>query len=199
MRVWCPSVRSPVYGVYCKGQGDDQVYYEDIGSGRIVVHFCAFLILQHLIPGLEAHIFYKLVMKLDGRRAGILRGVDYGPIGATQKHRVEWRMIAGNHFFDDDPETRNLNPGEREWWLKLSTQESKLDDEILKDAWMGRGNMWVIKHPGIFLIAEAVRLAEACPGIPSTTLSAGNIGRLKVPEATSFLTFPTELIELQYL
>ncbi len=184
--------------MFCKGQGEDEVSYEDIGNGRIVVHFCAFLILQHLIPGLEAHTFYMLVMGLDGRENGVLRDVDYGPVGDIHESEVEWRMVADIYFFDGDLETSNLEPGERDWWLKLLTQEDKTDEEILEDAWMGWGNMWVFKHPGLFPIAEAIRLADEWKGISSVTLFAGNTGRPKVPEATSFLAFPPELMEVVF-
>jgi len=174
--------------------------YEGVGEGRIVVHFCAFLILQHLIPGLKAYVFYKLVVSLGGSSSGVLRNVNYGPVGWTQHQEVEWRWIA-NHYsgFDDDPEIKDMCPGGREWWLKLLTQEDKSDEEILDDAWMGCGNMWVFKHPGVFPIADAVRLAESCPRIAFTTLYTDNEGRSKVPKATPLLTLPPELMAIVFV
>lgn len=180
--------------VFCKGQGDEEMWYEDIGEGRIVVHFCAFLILQHLIPGLKVHTFYNLVMALGGKWSGVLRSVHYGPVGYTQEREVEWSMIADFNRFDVDIEGSE-SLGGREWWLELLRQEDQSDEENLQDAWMGCGNMWVFKHPGIFPIAEAVKLAGNRPQVVFTTICTDSTDRFK---ATPLLALPQELMEIVF-
>ncbi len=61
---------------------------------------------------------------------------------------------------------------------------------------MGPGNMWVFKHPGIFPVAEAIRLAEVFSRIPFPTRSADDEGQFKDPEVTPLLSLPSEPMEI---
>ncbi|KAJ3563301.1 hypothetical protein NP233_g9024 [Leucocoprinus birnbaumii] len=152
--------------------------------GSYLITSCSFLILQHLIPKLEAHTFCKLAVTAGGGlMEPVFPGVDYGSVLRTIAMEANWRKV-GDMGGDEERDK------EQEWWLKLLTQEGKTDQEILKDAWMGKGNMWVFKHPGIFPIEEAATLHKSFPPpLPIERPSAHT-------EDSVILSFPVELLEV---
>ncbi|KAF5359564.1 hypothetical protein D9756_003321 [Leucocoprinus leucothites] len=188
-----PSSEGPEMGIYNQHQPNGEII-EFTGVGRsfgsYLITFCSFLILQHLTPGLEARTFCKLALKANGGFDVFPEGVDYGPVSRTIMQDVMWADIAEIHDNDSDEDGDYDNYRERRW-LKLLTEKGKTDEEILKEAWMGKGNMWIFKHPGIFPIEEAVKLNERSP-------PPANLSNTSSPlEASSkILGFPTELIEM---
>ncbi len=185
------------YGIYLGYQGDKEIRYKGVGAERILINFCAFLILQHLIPGLKAHVFYELVIVPGRKWWDPFPNVDYGPVQLAQETSMQWGKIAD---FDPDSDIEEDTEDEEDLelqkrWLKLLTQNNKSDKEIIEDAWMGKGNMWVFKHPGVFPIAEVARLAGARPPIRLSAFDGGSAGRFEVLKTVPLLTLPPELME----
>ncbi len=179
-------------GVYYGFREDELKVYNGTGVERILVNFCGFLILQHLIPGLKAHVLYELVNAAGRGIWPVVRGplsnVDYGPIRRTWDIFIQWARMA-----DLDNGTGCINDLELErQWLRLLTQEDKSDEEILEEAWMGKGNMWIFKHPGIFPVAEAVGLVEKRPRSLQGNFDGNRFGVLNT---SPLLALPIELME----
>lgn len=169
-----------------------------IKEERILINFYAFLILQHLIPGLKAHVFYEFVLAVDGRCG--LPDVDYGPVvRARGADFLRWGRVADfdinyNPDFEEFDDREELDVVMQ--WLQLLTQEGKSDKEILEDAWMGVGNMWVFSHPGIFPIADAAKLAEERLRTQGPTIDECSRSHFEVLATNPLLALPTELMEI---
>lgn len=197
-----------VYDVWAAGHAADNGVYtwlkaektQDliIKEERILINFCAFLILQHLIPGLKAHVFYEFVLAVDGRCG--FPDVDYGPVlRARGANFRRWGRVA-DFAIDYYSDFEELDDGEdlkaQMQWFQLLTQEGKSDKEILEDAWMGVGNMWVFSHPGIFPIADAAKLAEERLRTQGPTIDESCRSHFEVLATNPLLTLPTELMEI---
>ncbi|KAJ7726331.1 hypothetical protein DFH07DRAFT_243551 [Mycena maculata] len=93
-----------------------------------------------------------------------------GACGRTRGQNVDWLKVG------DTPE----GSAEDEWWVRLLTQSDKTTAEIVKDAWMGPGNMWAFVRPDRFPIAEALayeppaKFAGQMP-IPTAAPSLGTL------------------------
>lgn len=194
-----------IFNVYPSDQPEDGIYvggddtlYRGVGRESFVINFCAFLILQHLIPEMKAHVFYKLALAVGGKyKCAVFPSVDYGPVERTHEESVQWKRIGEIGDDDDEEGSGEIDDFEGEkWWLRLLTQEGKSDEEILKDAWMGRGNMWVFKHPGLFPIEEAVemnRQRQPLRLLQPVTVESGGLG---VSKSSALLALPLELTEM---
>ncbi len=200
--VW--PTNSSEFGIYYGAQGDEGISFNGVGWKRTLINFDAFLILQHLIPGLKAHKLHEFVVASGEDCCHPLPHVDYGPLQWTGIG-IDWREIAdfGSDSDADDDDAQLDDFKLEKQWLELLTQDGKSDEEILKDAWMGRGNMWVFKHPGIFPIAEAAKLAEIRPTRVQIATPGGNHtdSDVEALKSTPLLTLPPELIKnvLDYL
>ncbi|KAJ3563299.1 hypothetical protein NP233_g9026 [Leucocoprinus birnbaumii] len=185
-----PSKEGPEMGIYDQHSKHGKVEFTGVGHsfGSYLITFCSFLILQQLIPGLEARTFCKLAVKARGAFQ-IFPIIDYGPVSRTIMQDVVWAQIADIDEEGVDGDEEDPENVDQRWWLKFLTQEGKTDKQILEEAWMGKGNMWVFKHPGIFPIEEAVRLDRCLPSPmtpPSTNTSPG--------QKNTFPNLPVELI-----
>jgi hypothetical protein len=183
-------------GTYAQGVGDTEIYYEGIGKESFLINFCAFLIMLHLIPEVKAHMIYQLILDAGGKHpwTSFPRGVDYGPVWRTIRQEVDWCRIGEIDYGQADPDGENNDFEGQKWWLTLLTQEGKTDEEILKDAWMGKGNLWVYKHPGMFPIQEAVELDECLPG--PVVIAESDLQSKVTEDSFKLLCLPTELMRI---
>ncbi|KAF8805196.1 hypothetical protein BYT27DRAFT_6670582 [Phlegmacium glaucopus] len=112
----------------------------------VIIMYTAYLIVKQASPRLKPYMIYHLVVYPTELYDGYIRGIDYGPAGGIQDQSANWLGICGVEGYDEQ---------EKEWQGML-TQEGKTDEEILYDAWRGRGNMWVFVRPDRFPIAETL-------------------------------------------
>lgn len=62
---------------------------------------------------------------------------------------------------------------------------------------MGRGNMWVYKHPGLFPVKETVKLNEHLPPpVHSVMVGTDRDSQPEVSGLVTLLIFPPELVEM---
>ncbi|PPQ73036.1 hypothetical protein CVT24_001416 [Panaeolus cyanescens] len=122
-------------------------YKPQSGSGA-AVNYAAYVILRHACPRLLPHvlfIIYHQCKEPDGCWYYLPPEIDYGPV---QKVIAQW------------PEYNNLgwggadDPNGKPWDQILFQKKSA--DEILADAWGGRGALWVTVRPNKFPIQETM-------------------------------------------
>ncbi|KAF9453487.1 hypothetical protein P691DRAFT_800748 [Macrolepiota fuliginosa MF-IS2] len=151
--------------------------------------------MQHLIPEMKAHVLYHLVLAVDGRcDSTVFSDIDYGPVGRIHWYPDqdgEWKDIGEIEDEDEEPDEFEAE----KWWLRLLTQEGKSDKEILEDAWMGRGNMWVFKHPGLFPVEETGKKHRQHLALQLDQLMTANWD-LGASNSSGLLSLPLEVLEI---
>ncbi|KDR79436.1 hypothetical protein GALMADRAFT_243516 [Galerina marginata CBS 339.88] len=141
----------------------------------LIITYTAYLILKQAAPQVTPHALYALAYGAALGDLGHIKGVDYGPVGhIINPDYVDWLGICE----DDDWYRRN------DFWKNLLTQKNKTDEEILHDAWRGRGNMWVFVRPDRFPIAETIAAA------PFPTFSVNDSGKRVSP----FESLPVDIL-----
>jgi hypothetical protein len=78
---------------------------------------------------LQPHLIYKL-MKSE-LTTGILSGIDYGILTANDASSEDGTAL---QLFADD-------------WVDLLTEPGNTPEEIIREAWMGRGRLWYMAAP----------------------------------------------------
>ena len=114
------------------GQSFDVIPY----GNNLIVTYTSYVILKQAAPEINPHILYSLAY--EGRRElmGGVAGIDYGPVSRIIRQHAYWAAICDNGF--DNPVT---------FWRQLLGNKERSDEDILHDAWKGRGNMWVFVRP----------------------------------------------------
>jgi len=105
------------------------------------VTYTSYLILRQAAPEVMPHILFALAY--GGSRhtifLGAIQGVDYGPVGRIFEQYADWLGIC------DNSDGRFDNP--IQFWRWLLSPMGRTDEDILRDAWKGPGNMWVFVRP----------------------------------------------------
>jgi hypothetical protein len=123
--------------------GDDGEYDINMLAPTMIITHGAYLILKEAAPSLEPHILMRLFFD---KGADVL---DYGPInGVTGEQYASWPQI----YHTKRPSYEEYEEAQFFWSNLL--QEEKTDEEILEEAWTGRGNLWATVRPDRFPIAE---------------------------------------------
>jgi len=108
----------------------------------VIIMYTAYLIVKQASPTLKPHMMYHLVFYPNRSYNGAIDGINYGPVVGIQEQYANWLGISGVRNYDEQ-----VND-----WQRMLTQEGKTDEEILYDAWRGRGNMWVFVRPDKFVV-----------------------------------------------
>ncbi|KAF8806784.1 hypothetical protein BYT27DRAFT_7190451 [Phlegmacium glaucopus] len=126
-------------------QTADYIFNLSCGSTRIIT-YTAYLILKQASPRLKPHIIYQLAFYPKRSYDGFIYDIDYGPVAGVHEGNSHWMGISDVRDDCDREED----------WKRTLTQEGKTEEEILYEAWRGRGNMWVFVRPDRFPIAETL-------------------------------------------
>ncbi|KAJ7616501.1 hypothetical protein FB45DRAFT_1034818 [Roridomyces roridus] len=110
-----------------------------------VVTHCSLVILRHRFPEFSPSVIERVVT--HGNPSDF-----HGCVASTQEQWVEWLKVVDVLFAYDDLK------GAEEWWLEFLTRSDRTPEEIIHEAWMGPGNMWVFVRPDRFPVAEALAL-----------------------------------------
>lgn len=105
-------------------------------SARIVT-FPAYCILKTVAPELSPSALYRVFTDQGTEGEGMLgypKAVDYGPIVDSWDQYAKWTEVCDS----DEPDP---------WWVLLLCCSKGSDEEILDEAWNGRGNLWVYVRP----------------------------------------------------
>ena len=122
--------------------------YEDIDGesfsvlpygNNLIVTYTSYLILKQAAPEVKPHILYALAYGGGRGTMGEIAEIDYGPVGRIVRRHAFWPAICGNS------EGRFENPVI--FWRQLLRNKERAEEDILHDAWKGRGNMWVFVRP----------------------------------------------------
>ncbi|KAF8810561.1 hypothetical protein BYT27DRAFT_7161601 [Phlegmacium glaucopus] len=126
-------------------QNENYIFNLSYGSTCIIM-YTAYLILKQASPRLKPHMIYQLAFHPKKLYDGLIDDIDYGPVAGIHGRHADWLGLSG---------IRNVDDQIKDWRLML-TQKGKTEEEILYDAWRGRGNMWVFVRPDRFPIAETL-------------------------------------------
>ncbi|KAF8154434.1 hypothetical protein B0H34DRAFT_523106 [Crassisporium funariophilum] len=138
---------NPDLGDYCNGDPNVQDNYSVLPHGTtMIITYTSYLVLKQACPDLKPHIIYRLAYDNNPGFNGKLEEIDYGPMGGVMEQYANWGKICGIDDYDESGQ----------WWKRLLTQDGRTDEEILRDAWRGPGNMWVFVRPDRFPIAETL-------------------------------------------
>ncbi|KAJ7644925.1 hypothetical protein FB45DRAFT_999790 [Roridomyces roridus] len=99
----------------------------------------------------------------------------HGCVAATQDQWVQRLKVVDVVFEYDDDEAP------KDWWLEFLTRSDRTSEEIIHDAWMGPGNMWVFVRPDRFPVAEALALPPFQEFAVNTPSNRSN-GSLALPD-----------------
>ncbi|KAJ7622190.1 hypothetical protein FB45DRAFT_927193 [Roridomyces roridus] len=126
-----------------------------------VVTHCSFVIFRHRFPYFSPRMIAKVIQH-NNNPAEL-----HGPVARTQGQWVEWLNVADmrNASVKGDDDRAN------DWWLNFLARSDRPAEEIIEDAWMGPGNMWVFVRPDRFPIAEALTFARLQCFAPPVTVS----------------------------
>ncbi|KAJ7612671.1 hypothetical protein FB45DRAFT_939528 [Roridomyces roridus] len=134
-----------------------------------VVTHCSLVIFRHRFPDYSASVVSQIV----GHGSP---GMYHGAVARTQEQWVEWLNVT-DRVFEDEGESAE------EWWLRFLTRSDRTPEEIIHEAWMGPGNMWMFVRPDRFPISEALALPalqQFAVSTPSET-SKGSPSLLDLP------------------
>ncbi|KAF8806783.1 hypothetical protein BYT27DRAFT_7190447 [Phlegmacium glaucopus] len=166
---------SPYYGDY-RNEDNDGTEYSVLGYGTtLIIMYTSYLILKQAFPRMKPHIIYDLAYHLNPSFNGHVPGVDYGPVNGIQDQHANWLGIS-----DFDEPVKN--------WKRMLTKQGKSDEEILYEAWRGRGNMWVFVRPDRFPIAETLTA--------NPLLIVSGYGIVETNLRRSFDTLPLDIVIL---
>jgi hypothetical protein len=115
---------------------DGEVFSVLPNQNSLIVTYTSYLILKQVAPEVKPHILYALAYGRNGDTMGEVEGIDYGPVGRIIRQPALWAAICGNGF--ENPVT---------FWRQLLRNKERSDEDILHEAWKGRGNMWVFVRP----------------------------------------------------
>ena len=141
-------------------------------GNSLIVTYTSYLILKQASPEVKPHILYALARLgyRDPITSGAIEGIDYGPVGRMFKkltdclvgicepntsgaiEEIEYGPVG--RIFDlstdwlaicDNSEGRFDDPVQ--FWRWLLSPMGRTDEDILRGAWKGPGNMWVFVRP----------------------------------------------------
>ncbi|KAF8651981.1 hypothetical protein AX16_004542 [Volvariella volvacea WC 439] len=95
-----------------------------------IMTFTSYQILQHVCPELEPHHLYRLFYRSKRDE----NSYHNGPY-------MDWCLMAD---VPKDVEEGDAWDYGLRWWVKLLMRTDMTEDEIVEEAWMGRGNMWTM-------------------------------------------------------
>ena len=105
-------------------------------GNNLIVSYTSYLILKKAAPEVKPHILYALAYGGNRDTMGVIAGIDYGPVsGIFGQYAYLPGICEGGSEY---PVT---------FWRRLLSDEERADEDILHDAWKGRGNMWVFVRP----------------------------------------------------
>lgn len=133
---------NPDLGDYGHKDHDGRFYSVLPYGTTLIIMYTSYLILKQASPRLKPHMIYDLAYHENPSCNGHVPGVDYGPVNGIQDQYAEWPGVSDVRGFDEQI---------RDWKIML-TKKGKTDEEILYDAWRGRGNMWVFVRPDRFVL-----------------------------------------------
>jgi len=115
-------------------------------GSTVIIMYTTYLIVKQASPRLKPHMICHLVFyPKPSYTYGVIDGIDYGPVVGTQEQYTRWLGISGVRDYGEQVDD----------WQRMLTQEGKTDEEILHDAWRGRGNMWVFVRPDRFVLVTS--------------------------------------------
>ena len=123
--------------------------FEPGATSTVMMMYSAYLIVKQAAPRLKPHMIVHLLHypKLDGDQwSGCIIGIDYGAITGIHEQDA---FFPGT--ISDAPIVRG-NPVYLRAWKDLLTDKKKTNEEILYEAWRGRGNLWVFVRPDRFVL-----------------------------------------------
>ncbi|TEB34772.1 hypothetical protein FA13DRAFT_1729422, partial [Coprinellus micaceus] len=134
-------------GIYHKWDDPDEEYnlWTHWDSGRVVT-FSAYCILKTVAPDLEPSALYRVFTDKCVETESLLgypQAVEYGPIANIWDQESQWTKV---------PDAVDAAA----WWVRLLCCSRTTDEEVLREAWVGNGNLWVYVRPDRFPIAKAV-------------------------------------------
>lgn len=135
-------------GIYHKRDDPDEEYnlWTHWDSGRVVT-FSAYCILKTVAPDLEPSALYRVFTDkciVTEGPLGYPQAVKYGPIAKIWDQESQWTNIP-----DADDAAA--------WWVRLLCCSRTTDEEILKEAWVGNGNLWVYVRPDRSVLQLSLR------------------------------------------
>jgi hypothetical protein len=121
----------------------------ELGLGStVIMMYSAYLIVKQAAPRLKPHMILHLLYhpKLDGNGwSGCIPGIDYGAMTGIHEQDAFFPGTISAPIVRGDPKYLRA-------WKDLLTDKGKTDEEILYEAWRGRGNLWVFVRPDRFVL-----------------------------------------------
>ena len=101
-------------------------------GSAVVINLPAFRILQTVAPGLAPRDIYRFFT--SPRHEDARRQIDYGYVRRSENATIPIMSMCG----DDDPVR---------WWQALLYDRRRSDESIIREAWLGQGNLWKLARP----------------------------------------------------
>ncbi|KAF5341947.1 hypothetical protein D9611_001517 [Ephemerocybe angulata] len=164
-----------------KNTGDVySIWWQEVA---FVVTFSAYCIFKTVAPEIGPSELYRVFTHPDYEDCepllGIPKTIDYGPIADSFDQNVKRINVCGS-------------PSHEIWWNNLLRSSPDWnDEETLREAWHGKGNLWVFVKPDKFPISDTVSAS------PLTRFSVGSRSVLHAPSSKSgFTQLPLEILFL---
>ncbi|KAJ2930388.1 hypothetical protein H1R20_g6716, partial [Candolleomyces eurysporus] len=172
------TVPTSYYGAYHKS--NDRLIQYDIGLDKgLYITFPSYSILLTVAPELGPEDIFRYFIGDDESGAPI--EIDYG-------------VVPSNGRFALLPSICETETTVAEFWYSLLCNTSLTDEEILYEAWRGKGNLWAYTRPNRYPISETIAARGLSQFHPDTTDTLHSDS--SCPTEPGFDRLPLELLFL---
>ncbi|KAG2008595.1 hypothetical protein CC2G_014012 [Coprinopsis cinerea AmutBmut pab1-1] len=143
-------------GDFYNTKDPDQTYELYIDFGAFPITFTAYSILKTAAPRLTTEALYRLLtrnysLEKHPYTSCVIPHINYGPAMKSWGQEAMLTDVIGGE-----------DPGMR--WMKLLCSEIRSTEDILYEAWRGKGRLWTFVRPKVFPIAETMPQTRVCAG-----------------------------------
>ncbi|EAU89670.2 hypothetical protein CC1G_02559 [Coprinopsis cinerea okayama7 len=148
-------------GDFYNTKDPDQTYELYIDFGAFPITFTAYSILKTAAPRLTTEALYRLLtrnysLEKHPYTSCVIPHINYGPAMKSWGQEAMLTDVIGGE-----------DPGMR--WMKLLCSEIRSTEDILYEAWRGKGRLWTFVRPNVFPIAETMPRLEFVQVQPTGT------------------------------